>query len=289
MNDLENKDKHTNEPSGHVAEPVMSAAAMDGVAALRSVFQRVNKAAEKAGRASDRIRVVAVSKTKPVSLIRQVYDAGQRSFGENYVQEIIEKAPQLPEDIEWHFIGNLQSNKVKPLLTGVPNLVMVESVDDEKIANMLDRVVGNIGRKPLKVLVQVNTSGEECKNLRISNFFFASNSNVSISTFLYMTAKFGVEPCGCVGLAKHVKEACSNLEFSGLMTIGMADYTSTPENFKMLAKCRSEVCEALGIPEEQCELSMGMSGDFELAIELGSTNVRIGSTIFGAREYPKKK
>lgn len=98
---------------------------------------------------------------------------------------------------------------------------------------MLDRVVGNIGRKPLKVLVQVNTSGEECKNLRISNFFFASNSNVSISTFLYMTAKFGVEPCGCVGLAKHVKEACSNLEFSGLMTIGMADYTSTPENFKV--------------------------------------------------------
>ncbi|KAL0697643.1 hypothetical protein Bca4012_053765 [Brassica carinata] len=264
MNDLENKEKPTNEQSGPVAEPAMAAAAaMDGVAALRSVFQRVNQAAEKAGRASDRIRVVAVSKTKPVSLIRQVYDAGHRSFGENYVQEIIEKAPQLPEDIEWHFIGNLQSNKVKPLLTGVPNLVMVESVDDEKIANTLDRVAGNIGRKPLKVLVQVNTSGEE--------------------------SKFGVEPSGCVGLAKHVKEACSNLEFSGLMTIGMADYTSTPENFKMLAKCRSEVCEELGIPEEQCELSMGMSGDFELAIELGSTNVRIGSTIFGAREYPKKK
>ena len=95
MNDLENKDKHTSEPSRHVAEPAMSAAAIDGVAALRSVFQRVNQAAEKAGRASDRIRVVAVSKTKPVSLIRQVYDAGQRSFGENYVQEIIEKAPQV--------------------------------------------------------------------------------------------------------------------------------------------------------------------------------------------------
>ncbi|ESQ35638.1 hypothetical protein EUTSA_v10008483mg [Eutrema salsugineum] len=266
MNDLENEEKPKNERSVHVAEPAMTAAAMNGVAAaaaLQSVFQRVNQAAEKAGRVSDQIRVVAVSKTKPISMVRQVYDAGHRSFGENYVQEIIEKAPQLPEDIEWHFIGNLQSNKVKPLLTGVPNLKMVESVDDEKIANMLDRVVGNIGRKPLKVLVQVNTSGEE--------------------------SKFGVEPSGCVGLAKHVKEACSNLVFSGLMTIGMADYTSTPENFKMLAKCRSEVCKELGIPEEQCELSMGMSGDFELAIELGSTNVRIGSTIFGAREYPKKK
>ena len=79
----------------HVADSTMSAAAIDGVAALRSVFQRVNQAAEKAGRGSDQIRVVAVSKTKPVSLIRQVSDAGQRSFGENYVQEIIEKAPQV--------------------------------------------------------------------------------------------------------------------------------------------------------------------------------------------------
>lgn len=242
-----------------------TSAAMDGVAAaaLRSVLHRVNQAAERSGRVAHPIRVVAVSKTKPVSVIRQVYDAGHRCFGENYVQELIEKAPQLTEDIEWHFIGNLQSNKVKMLLTGVPNLAMVETVDDEKIANQLDRFVGSIGRKPLKVLVQVNTSGEESKS--------------------------GVEPSGCVELAKHVSLGCPNLEFCGLMTIGMLDYTSTPENFKTLANCRSEVCKALGIAEEQCELSMGMSGDFELAIEMGSTNVRIGSTIFGAREYPKKQ
>jgi hypothetical protein len=157
----------------------------------------------------------------------------------------------------------LQSNKVKPLLAGVPNLAMVESVDDEKIANHLDRSVASIGRKPLKVLVQVNTSGE--------------------------TSKYGVEPSGCVELAKHVSLGCPNLEFCGLMTIGMLDYTSTPENFKTLANCRSEVCNALGIPEEQCELSMGMSADFEQAIEKGSTNVRIGSTIFGPREYAKKQ
>ncbi|XP_019168698.1 PREDICTED: proline synthase co-transcribed bacterial homolog protein-like [Ipomoea nil] len=243
----------------------MAASAMDGVAAaaLRSVLQRVQLAAERCGRRSDRVRIVAVSKTKPVPIIRQVYDAGHRCFGENYVQELVEKAPQLPDDIEWHFIGNLQRNKVKPLLTAVPNLSMVESVDDEKIANQLDRVVGNVGRKPLKVLVQVNTSGEETKS--------------------------GVEPDGCVRLVKHVTSSCPNLEFHGLMTIGMPDYTSTPENFKTLAKCRSEVCKALGISEEQCELSMGMSGDFELAIEMGSTNVRIGSTIFGPREYHKKQ
>ncbi|KAK7859970.1 pyridoxal phosphate homeostasis protein [Quercus suber] len=187
-----------------------TSAAMDGVAAaaFQSVIQRVQQAAERSGRRGpQQVRVVAVSKTKPVSLIRQ-----------------------LPEDIEWHFIGNLQSNKAKALLAGVPNLAMVESVDDEKIANQLDRVVASIGRKPLKVLVQVNTSGEE--------------------------SKFGVEPSGCVELAKHVSLGCPNLEFCGLMTIGMLDYSSTPENFK---------------------------------IEMGSTNVRIGSTIFGAREYPKKQ
>ncbi|KAK6133283.1 hypothetical protein DH2020_032946 [Rehmannia glutinosa] len=244
---------------------ILAASATDGMAAaaLRSVLQRVNQAAERSGRGLDRIRVVAVSKTKPVPLLREVYDAGHRCFGENYVQEIVEKAPQLPEDIEWHFIGNLQSNKVKPLLSGVPNLAMVQTVDDEKIANNLNRAIGNIGRKPLKVMVQVNTSGEE--------------------------SKYGVEPGGCVELAKHVSLNCPNLEFCGLMTIGMPDYTSTPENFKTLANCRTEVCKALGISEEQCELSMGMSGDFELAIEMGSTNVRIGSTIFGAREYPKKQ
>ncbi|PWA82060.1 pyridoxal phosphate-dependent enzyme [Artemisia annua] len=242
-----------------------SSAAMESAAAtaLRSVLNRVKQAAERSSRPANQIKVIAVSKTKPVSLLREVYDAGHRLFGENYVQEIIEKSPQLPEDIEWHFIGNLQSNKVKPLLTGVPNLAMVETVDDEKIANNLDRVIGNIGRKPLKVLVQVNTSGE--------------------------TSKFGVDPDGCLELVKHVTSNCPNLEFCGLMTIGMADYTSTPENFKTLAKCRTEVCNALGISEDQCELSMGMSGDFELAIEMGSTNVRIGSTIFGAREYPKKQ
>lgn len=205
---------------------------------------------------------MAVSKTKSVSVIYQAYEAGHRVFGENYVQELVEKSPQLPTEIEWHFIGNLQSNKVKALLGGVPTLDMVETVDDEKIASHLDRAVANLGRKPLKVLVQVNTSGEESKH--------------------------GVEPSECVELAKHVKLGCPNLIFSGLMTIGMLDYSSTPENFRTLRKCRTEVCEALGIPEEHCELSMGMSADFEQAIEMGSTNVRIGSTIFGPREYPKK-
>ncbi|OIT06608.1 hypothetical protein A4A49_12332 [Nicotiana attenuata] len=97
----------------------MAAPAAEGLAvtALRSVLHRVRQAAERSGRRADDVRVVAVSKTKPISLINQVYDAGHRCFGENYVQEIIQKAPELPEDIEWHYIGHLQSNKVKQLLS----------------------------------------------------------------------------------------------------------------------------------------------------------------------------
>ncbi|GJU60408.1 proline synthase co-transcribed bacterial homolog protein-like protein [Tanacetum coccineum] len=262
----------------------MAAQAVEGAAvtALRSVFHRVRHAAERSGRHADDVRVIAVSKTKPVSLIRQVYEAGHRCFGENYVQEFIEKAPQLPEDIEWHFIGHLQSNKAKPLLAAVPNLSMVHGVDNQKIANHLDRAVSSIGRKPLAVMVQVNTSGE---------IYWAQLITLGLIInlkFATTVAKSGIEPANCVELVKHVKFSCPNLVFSGLMTIGMPDYTSTPENFTTLSRCREEICKELGMAENQCELSMGMSGDFELAIKMGSTNVRIGSTIFGPRDYSKK-
>ncbi|CAI0437292.1 unnamed protein product [Linum tenue] len=245
---------------------IMAAPAVESrpvTAALRSVLLRVRQAAERAGTSPERVRVVAVSKTKPVSLLREVYDAGHRCFGENYVQEFVDKAPQLPGDIEWHFIGHLQSNKVKILLNAVPNLTMVEGVDNEKVANILDKVVSSLGRNPLNVMVQVNTSGEASKS--------------------------GIDPSGCVKLAEHIKLHCPNLALSGLMTIGMPDYTSTPENFRTLVNCRSQVCKALEMSEDQFELSMGMSGDFEQAIEAGSTNVRVGSTIFGPRDYAKKK
>ncbi|EOY12273.1 Pyridoxal phosphate-dependent enzyme, YBL036C type isoform 3, partial [Theobroma cacao] len=186
----------------------MAAPAVEGAAvtALRSVLLRVRHAAERAGTRPERVRTVAVSKTKPDSLIRQVYDAGHRCFGENYVQEIVQKAPQ--------------SNKAKTLLGGVPNLALFEGVDNEKIANHLDRAVSNLGRNPLKVFVQVNTSGEASKS--------------------------GIDPSGCIQLAEYVKLRCQNLDFSGLMTIGMPDYTSTPENFRTLSNCRVEVCKALG-------------------------------------------
>lgn len=109
--------------------------------------------------------------------------------------------------------------------------------------------------------MQVNTSGEE--------------------------SKFGVDPGDVVPLAQHVHQQCAHLKLAGLMTIGQPDYSSRPENFTCLAECRARVAEALGVAEAELELSMGMSADFEQAIEAGSTNVRVGSTIFGARDYGK--
>lgn len=238
----------------------MAAKSEMGVAqAIKDVTRRIEAAQRRAGTTRPP-RLVAVSKTKPVSQLQEAYDAGQRTFGENYVQEIVDKAPELPSDIQWHFIGHLQSNKARQLL-GVSNLVAVETVDSVKLANKLDSAVEALEREPLDVMVQVNTSGEE--------------------------SKFGVEPTDAPQLAKHIQEACKHLRLRGLMTIGMADYSSRPENFTCLKGVRSEVSQALGLPEEDLELSMGMSGDFEQAIEMGSTNVRVGSTIFGARNYNK--
>lgn len=107
--------------------------------------------------------------------------------------------------------------------------------------------------------MQVNTSGEESKH--------------------------GVEPADAPPLATHIASRCKNLRLAGLMTIGMPDYSSKPENFACLSACREKVAEALGMKPEELELSMGMSGDFEQAIEMGSTNIRVGSTLFGARQY----
>lgn len=229
--------------------------------ALGAVVSRINKTMQTHSIARQP-RLVAVGKTKPPELLQEVYDAGQRVFGENYVQELVDKAPVLPSDIQWHFVGHLQSNKVKLLLDSVPNLTVLETVDSAKLASKLNNAVESLGRPPLNIMVQVNTSGEE--------------------------SKFGVEPNEVVELAKHVHTNCPHLKFIGLMTIGMPDYTSRPENFECLKQCRAEVCAALSLPEEEVELSMGMSGDFESAIEMGSTNVRVGSTIFGARDYSKK-
>ncbi|RNF04271.1 putative alanine racemase [Trypanosoma conorhini] len=210
------------------------------------------------------VTLVAVSKTKSPACVQALYDCGQRCFGENYVQEMVEKAGVLPKDICWHFIGHLQSNKVKELLEGAEGLSLVQTVDSAKLANKLhDGCAKYRGGRSLDVYVQVNTSGEESKS--------------------------GTEPGNpTVELAKHIKENCKLLNLAGLMTIGMPDFTSRPENFECLLRNREAVAAALSVPADSLALSMGMTGDFENAIKMGSTVVRVGTALFGQRYYPKK-
>ncbi|KAI9025053.1 alanine racemase [Phycomyces nitens] len=203
-------------------------------------------------------RLVAVSKYKPAEDLMYCYDAGQRHFGENYVQELVDKSEKLPRDIQWHFIGHLQSNKCKAV-AGIPNLFAVETVDSIKKADSLNKACVAVGRpEPLRVFVQINTSREENK----------SGTNPSDSTIV----------------CKHIVEHCPQLALQGLMTIGMFGREPSEKNpdFECLVDCKKTV-EA-EMPGRTLELSMGMSDDFVQALEAGSTNVRVGSKIFGARK-----
>jgi pyridoxal phosphate enzyme (YggS family) len=217
---------------------------------------------------SSAVRLVAVSKTKPAAALLEAYRHEQRVFGENYVQELLEKAaePSLAalEDLEYHFIGRLQSNKVNALVGKVPQLKCVETVDSSKLAGKLASAVkANRPDRPLTVLIQVNSSGEPQKG--------------------------GVEPDSesLTEVTKTILNHPGELLLGGVMTIGNADYTAGPANFRTLSESRAIVAGVMGVEPAALELSMGMSGDYEIAIKHGATNVRIGSTIFGARDYSK--
>ncbi|KAI5372123.1 hypothetical protein J4E82_009179 [Alternaria postmessia] len=240
---------------------------------IASITSRIN-AVSKGGK---QVRLIAVSKLKPANdilALHQPSNPTQTHFGENYVQELLEKSKILPRSIQWHMIGGLQSNKCKQLAEQIPNLWCVSSVDSEKKANELEKgrkaLVEKDGDKvegKLRVKVQVNTSGEE--------------------------AKSGVEPSDTLSLCRHIIDKCPHLQLSGLMTIGAIarskETTAENENedFVALKETRDQVIKELGWREEQLELSMGMSADFEGAVKMGSDEVRVGSQIFGER--PQKK
>lgn len=238
---------------------------------LRTILEKIETASKK--RAPElqysKPQLVAVSKTKPTNLIIEAYEEGQRHFGENYIQELIEKAnsPEILEkckDIKWHFIGPVQTNKVNKILS-VPKLHMIETVHSKKLATALNQKWSEFRKEDgkLRIMLQVNTSGED--------------------------AKSGIDPDEVVDLTRHVNDNCKNLELDGIMTIGQFGYNleeGPNPDFIRLKKCRDEICESLGWDIKKVNLSMGMSDDFEHAIEMGSTNVRVGSSIFGYR--PKK-
>jgi pyridoxal phosphate enzyme (YggS family) len=251
------------------------------LANLSAVTARISAAATTAPNPSKPIRLVAVSKLKPAADALALHQApapiSQAHFGENYIQELLEKSRLLPPTIKWHFIGGLQSNKCVMLARDVRGLWAVESVDTEKKATLLDkgwgeRDVANVGRQDddgddgrLRVYVQVNTSGEE--------------------------NKAGIEPAAAAGLCSFIREKCPRLKLQGVMTIGAIarSRNTTAENenedFVCLRETRDRIVQELGLTgaEAELELSMGMSSDFEGAIALGSDQVRVGTTIFGDR------
>ena len=207
----------------------------------------------------DHVVIIAVSKRKPVEDIMQVYEAGHRIFGENRVQELIEKQALLPGDIDWHMIGHLQTNKVKYIAGFVD---MIHSVDSLKLALAIDREADKTGRV-IPVLLQVYIADEESK------FGFTEDELNSL-------------------LDSQELSVLRNIRIDGLM--GMATYTEDLEKirseFRYLGEVFSRVKNAYFAGSDHFrQISMGMSGDYEIAIEEGSTMIRVGTVIFGARTY----
>lgn len=225
---------------------------------LTSIHQQIQTACQKVGRPQSAVKLLAVSKTKPVEDIQMAIDAGQRAFGENYVQEGIEKiqyfADKHPE-LEWHFIGPLQSNKTRLV---AEYFDWMQTMDRAKIADRLNEQRSHY-KKPLNVLIQINISDESSKS--------------------------GIQPAEMLALAKHI-ENLPHLRLRGLMAIpaptdDIAEQEKALSAMQVLFEELKAVC-----PDQQIDtLSMGMSDDMRTAIACGSTMVRIGTAIFGQRNY----
>lgn len=227
---------------------------MDSIAdKLFDILERMNRACERAGRSPHSVRLTAVSKTHPSEAVAEAFAAGQRVFGESRVQEARQKIPLCPDGIEWHFIGHLQKNKVRQ---AVALFGFFHGIDSLSLAQALSRIAGETG-VVVRGLLEVNVSGE------------ATKRGFALAT---VRAEFAAI------------SALPHLQICGLMT--MAPYGENPEDarpvFRALRELRDELQEKHGHPLP--ELSMGMSGDFEVAIEEGATLVRVGSSIFGERE-----
>lgn len=201
----------------------------------------------------DKVALVAVSKTKPVSDIKVLYDLGQRDFGENYVQELVDKQPQLPADIRWHYIGHLQSNKVKYI---APFVHLIHGVDSFKLLKEINKQALKQNRS-INCLLQVYIAQEE--------------------------TKFGLDEKELDALLDELENSpLQNIVIKGLM--GMASFTEDMNKVRAEFKELKRLYEKVKVKVTQAEiLSMGMSADYKIAIEEGSTLVRIGSLLFGER------
>lgn len=221
---------------------------------LCEVEQRITLSCETAGRKRDDVLLIAVSKTKPISLLEEAYACGIRNFGENRVQELTQKAESMPEDIRWHMIGHLQKNKVK---AAVRHAYMIHSVDSLALAEAISTEAVKQS-KTVNVLLEVNVAGEE--------------------------SKFGYSPSE-VRTDISAIAALPNLRIKGLMTI--APFTEIAESnrdyFRQLKELAVDITNKNIDNVDMEVLSMGMSGDFQVAIEEGATMIRVGTSIFGER------
>jgi pyridoxal phosphate enzyme (YggS family) len=195
-------------------------------------------------------KLLVVSKTRSVEQILNLYNQGQRDFGENYLNEIIEKSPILPSDINWYMIGHLQTNKVKRLIT-VPNLYAIESVDSFKLAKELNNQCGKINRTSLNIYLQINISREQTKS--------------------------GIHPDEVLQLYEEIVKNCERLKIVGIMSLGELGNLA---QFEAMYQIKSKICEKFTLNPEEFILSLGTSDDYEKAIEYGSNEVRIGGLLF---------
>lgn len=226
---------------------------------LEYVEKRIQEACKRAGRDRSEVTLIAVSKTKPVSDIREAMACGITVFGENKVQEMRDKHTEITEPLSWHMIGHLQANKVK-YLPGVA--CMIHSVDNRKLADEIEKQASKHDLV-MDVLIEVNMAHED--------------------------TKFGLSPDEAIDFVKEIS-VLPHLNIRGFMTI--APYTENPESnrvyFKGLRELKDQV-NSLAIPGVHMDtLSMGMTGDYEVAIEEGATFVRVGTGIFGERDYSEQ-
>ncbi|MEW6207259.1 MAG: YggS family pyridoxal phosphate-dependent enzyme [Acidobacteriota bacterium] len=225
---------------------------------LNRVQERINRAAARAGRESSEITLIAVSKTFDYSAVQRAVEAGARDFGENRVQEAVTKAPMVKgERIRWHLIGHLQSNKARAALE---TFDVIHSIDSLKLVERLDRIAGELNRRPV-ALVQVDLGREATKT-------GASEEELP-------------EIVEALDRAAH-------LDFRGLMTLPpfFEDVEEARSYFRRLREIQEGINRSRAVERRLTELSMGMSHDFEVAIEEGATMVRVGTAIFGERVKP---
>ena len=221
---------------------------------LSRIEERMAEAAIRSGRTPGSVKLVGVTKTVDLDRIKEAVSAGLQILGENYVQEARDKIRELKDRVSWHFVGRLQTNKAK---YAVKLFDVIQTVDSFKLAQELNRRAQPLGRT-IPIIIQVNLASE--------------------------VSKGGVEPSECLSLIRHVS-VLENLQIRGLMT--MPPFFDQPERarpyFAQLRELSQKIAEAQVAGVEMNELSMGMSGDFEAAIEEGATLIRVGTAIFGER------